>query len=366
MTAKFARCYKLSSLNLSNFNTLLVKNMSYIFSNCRNMSILDISNFNTSNVVEMNYMFYDCYSLSSLNLSNFDTSKTKKMNSMFYNCSLIESLDLSNFDTSHVSDMNKMFYNCINLNILNISNLNTSNVNDMSNMFYNCSSLKTLNLSNFNTSYVYNLNDMFQGCQNLEYIYLDLKNPKVKMKDIIRLTHSNLIFCGIINENISLDLNLVSDKIIYCNDYKNIFNKYMCYMRNLTLYNDTSYLCEENFNMEKNKLINIGNDSFINCVDEEFCYFTCETCEIQGDETNNDCIKCKDEFELESNISNISNSKYKNCNKNETIQEIINNLLHKFNMTELDSGKDRKKIIDKIKLLHLKSYYIDIYRKSKK
>ena len=201
------------------------------------------------------------------------------------------------------------------------------------------------------------------------------------MKDIIRLTHSNLIFCGIINENISLDLNLVSDKIIYCNDYKNIFNKYMCYMRNLTLYNDTCYLCEENFNMEKNKLINIGNDSFINCVDEEFCYFTCETCEIQGDETNNNCIKCKDEFELE---SNISNSKYKNCNKKppfiydnktniiiyssesiinsvinnsyeienktEIIHQIINNLIHEFNMTELDNGKD-KKIIDKNKVI---------------
>ena len=68
--------------------------------------------------------------------------------------------------------------------------------------------------------------------------------------------------------------------------------------------------------------------------------------------TNNNCIKCKDEFELE---SNISNSKYKNCNKNETIQEIINNLINKFNMTELDSGKDRKKIIDKNKVIILTS-----------
>ena len=37
------------------------------------------------------------------------------------------------------------------------------------------------------------------------------------------------------------------------------------------------------------------------------------------------------------------------------MQEIINNLINKFNMTELDSGKDRKKIIDKNKVIILTS-----------
>ena len=54
-------------------------------------------------------MFQKCYSLTSLNVSNFDTSKVKNMNSMFKDCAYLSSLNLSNFDTSNVTDMNQMF-----------------------------------------------------------------------------------------------------------------------------------------------------------------------------------------------------------------------------------------------------------------
>ena len=87
---------------------------------------------------------------------------------------------------------------------------------------------------------------MFNGCQYLEYIYLDIKNPISLINDIFLLTHSNLIFCGEISEDISLDLILFSNKI-YCNNNKNINNKYMFYMKNFSLYNNTCYLCGEEF-----------------------------------------------------------------------------------------------------------------------
>ena len=46
----------------------------------------------------MNSMFNYCTSLKSLDLSNFNTQKVKDMSSMFYHCSSL-SLDLSNFNT---------------------------------------------------------------------------------------------------------------------------------------------------------------------------------------------------------------------------------------------------------------------------
>ena len=57
MSSMFFNCYSLTSLNLSNFNTNNVKNMSYMFYNCSSLISLNLSNFNTNNVKNMKYMF---------------------------------------------------------------------------------------------------------------------------------------------------------------------------------------------------------------------------------------------------------------------------------------------------------------------
>ena len=44
-------------------------------------------------------MFYDCSSLTSLNLSNFNTNNVTDMSGMFYECSSLASLNLFNFNT---------------------------------------------------------------------------------------------------------------------------------------------------------------------------------------------------------------------------------------------------------------------------
>ena len=71
---------------------------------------IDVSNFDTSKVTDMSRMFYDLRNITSLNLSNFDTSKVTTMNRMFSGMSNLTSLDLSNFDTSKVTTMGSMFY----------------------------------------------------------------------------------------------------------------------------------------------------------------------------------------------------------------------------------------------------------------
>ena len=80
-------------------------------------------------------MFYYVHSLTSLNLSNFNTTNVTNMSSMFYYVHSLTSLDLSNFDTSNVTDMSYMFYNMYGLTSLDLSNFNTSKVTDMRYIF---------------------------------------------------------------------------------------------------------------------------------------------------------------------------------------------------------------------------------------
>ena len=60
-------------------------------------------------------MFYDCNLLISLNLSNFITNKVKNMSSMFKGCSSLANLNLSNFKVSKVNVMWEMFHGCVSL-----------------------------------------------------------------------------------------------------------------------------------------------------------------------------------------------------------------------------------------------------------
>ena len=167
MGQMFYDCRLLESLDLSGWDTGNVTNMNYMFNNCKNLTTLDVSNFDTSKVTDMGDMFYNCYNLTSLDVSSFNTSKVTNMGGMFWNCKNLTSLDLSSFNTSIVTNMNSMFSNCNNLTELDLSSFNTSKVTDMTCMFYECPNLTSLDLSSFNTSIVTNMSSMFDSCTNL-------------------------------------------------------------------------------------------------------------------------------------------------------------------------------------------------------
>ena len=63
------------------------------FSGCKSLTSIDLSNFNTNNVKDMSYMFDGCSSLTSLNLSNFNTNNVNDMYAMFDGCSSLTSLN---------------------------------------------------------------------------------------------------------------------------------------------------------------------------------------------------------------------------------------------------------------------------------
>ena len=56
----FSRCSSLKELNLSNFNTNNVINMSKMFSGCSSLKELNLSIINTNNVTNMRWMFSGC------------------------------------------------------------------------------------------------------------------------------------------------------------------------------------------------------------------------------------------------------------------------------------------------------------------
>ena len=168
MNSMFRNMSSLISLNLSNFDTSKVTNMSYMFFNTSSLALLNLSNFDTSQVMNMDSIFRGMTNLTTIDLSNFDTSKVTDMSSMFSDMHNLTTLNLSNFNTSRVTDMGFMFYHMSSLISLNLSNFNTSNVTDMCSMFAEAHKLKTLNLGRMNTNRVTTMEKMFDNMWVLE------------------------------------------------------------------------------------------------------------------------------------------------------------------------------------------------------
>ena len=389
----FYACSDIIEINLSNFNSSLVKMMKYMFYGCSSLSVLNLTNFDTSNAEDMYNMFYGCSSLIYLNLINFNTSTIKDMSNMFYECSSLISLEISNFDTSLVTDMYYMFFKCSSLISLNVSNFNTSKVTSMHYMFYECSSLISLNLSSFVTNQVTWMQNMFYGCFNLQYINLKNfnENNLAKYDDIFEGVPNNIVVC--IDENNIKDKILpeLENKLCYVNNcsdnwklnQKKIINeidqcttscsnesryKYeyngKCYescpngfITDINNVNqckcelEKCLLCptlarskglcsqcndDDGYYPMENDASNIGE--FINCyktlkgyyldINEHLykkCYYSCETCEIKGDNSNHNCLECNKNFSY-----NLSHNNYLNCydDINEYKSNLINNEEH--------------------------------------
>lgn len=144
-------------------------------------SISGLENLNTTHVTDMSKMFYNCYKLNSLNLSQFNTGNVEKMNEMFYNCHELNSLDLSAFNTTKVNNMYRMFYYCF-VRTIDLSSFNTANVENMDEMFAGASLVVNIYASDlFKTDKLTSSKDMFKLCTKL---------PNFN-KDEVDATHAN-------------------------------------------------------------------------------------------------------------------------------------------------------------------------------
>ena len=149
--------------------------MSSMFEGCSKLTSLDLTTFNTENVQNNCSMFKDCSSLTSLTFGNFYVGFSTNLSAMFQGCSALTSVDLSKFNTANVIDMQYMFDGCKSLASLDVSMFNTGTVLNMCNMFSGCSSLTELDLMNFSTSNVQTMDNMFAGNSSLVWIFADSK-----------------------------------------------------------------------------------------------------------------------------------------------------------------------------------------------
>ena len=171
----FSCCKNIIEIDLSNFDTSKVVNMSGMFYECESLEHLSgISKWDTSNVIDMSYMFYNCKSLSILpDISLWNTSNVEDMSRMFSLCrSLIFIPDISNWNISKVNKMNYMFFLCQSLSVIpDISKWNTSNLKEAQGMFGKCLSLSFFpDISNWNISNIKNMRHFFCNCFSLSFI----------------------------------------------------------------------------------------------------------------------------------------------------------------------------------------------------
>ncbi len=208
MSYMFAFCYKLKSLDLSNFNTANVKNMDRMFCRCDDLESIKIGDgWNTGNVINMGGLFNGCHKLQNFDLHRLNTSMVEDMSYMLNSWTETTVFDLSEFDTRNVKNMQGMFAGCRNLEkiIFNpelfktdnvedmsgmfsscykfydidfISSLNTSKVTSMQGMFYECDGFTILDLHTFDTHNVTNMRVMFQDCSNLQVVNLSSFNTQ--------------------------------------------------------------------------------------------------------------------------------------------------------------------------------------------
>ena len=101
----FSSCEALTEIDVSNFNTQNVTDMSHMFDSCMALTEIDVSSFNTQNVTDMNWMFAFCKALTELDISNFNTQNVTTMRMIFGSCRKLKSLSLGrDFSFKNKSD----------------------------------------------------------------------------------------------------------------------------------------------------------------------------------------------------------------------------------------------------------------------
>ena len=238
MSLLFCRCEKLTSLDVSKFNTAKVKAMSRMFDGCSNLKTIYASDkFITAAVTESQDMFAGCDSLS----GDIDWTSDKAADKTYaktgggyfrdkaydnrpwvkyaddtltFRCGYKKILGENEyalnsgeyqpawntqgnnitrvvFDASFANARPttcyawfQSFYNLT--QIEGIENLNTENVTSMAYMFGFCYNLAELDVTHFNTANVTNMSNMFRSCYNLAELDVTHFNT-ANVKDMYRM-----------------------------------------------------------------------------------------------------------------------------------------------------------------------------------
>ena len=89
---------QLISIDLSEINSELFKNISRLFADCESLQNITFGEY-IKNVTYMDEAFAGCSSLEVLNLSSFNTNNTESMAGLFSGCHSLQFLDINHFNT---------------------------------------------------------------------------------------------------------------------------------------------------------------------------------------------------------------------------------------------------------------------------
>ena len=165
----FAGCTLLNTLKLPNWN-IKTNNMKNVIESIKpsNTVHLDASNWNIQDT-SIESLFEDCTRLGGIDVSNWDTTSVTNMSNTFKGCQTLANINgIQTWNTTNVALMNGMFENCRSLTRLDLSKFNTSKVTESDNMFAGCISLTSINLSSFD---ICNMNIDLTDSSLLEEIY---------------------------------------------------------------------------------------------------------------------------------------------------------------------------------------------------
>lgn len=135
----FYYCCVLSDLDLSGWDTSNVTDFMGALSGVRDKDIpCTTYTWNVSKATTMQYLFNNCSGVESLDLSNWETPNLTNISSMFYETRALKILDMSNFSLSSTGIADNTFKYCNNLQYLiiggtefkfNMPNINCGNLN---------------------------------------------------------------------------------------------------------------------------------------------------------------------------------------------------------------------------------------------
>ena len=162
-TSMFAQNTKVTKIDLSNFDTSLLKEMGSMFNGCTNLQEVNLENFNTKLVTNMGSMFANCGNLVELDLSSFDFSSMPILGSMFQECRKLKKIILPK-SVIKTNSCNHLFRYCNVLKEIDLDVFDLSEVTDTQYMFYYCYQLKTINFNKFNNKVIKGMYAMFTGC----------------------------------------------------------------------------------------------------------------------------------------------------------------------------------------------------------
>ena len=376
MQYMFFDCDSLLSLNLTSFQTPSLITTFFMFNDCDKLTYIDLPNFTTSNVNNMGSMFGWCVNLISVDLSNFDTSGVSNLGSMFSKCRKLLFVNLKSFVKKTDAETGNMFEEVPNDLIYCIgekeNDITTqlkaiSNNNDCSNICFSKSIIVDIDQRKcICSNYLYN-NTCYEKCPIRtqvssinEHLCEDLNCTNYY--DYNQSKCINIIPDGFfLNDTKYKTIDKCHPYCKTCEEKENedntncktcISNKYFdsgnCTSSCINGYyidslNNSVCKCKYDVKCEScstesikynlcitcnNNYFPKYNDSsnklgFINCYNNldgyfldnniyKSCYSTCKKCNISGDENENNCTECIDNYIFINNNENNVNC-YKKC-----------------------------------------------------